>query len=90
MNFFIYKIQNTKYEVQELLALGSKVMDISDPDLIPVLINCNDWRSSQYQGVLNRTPPVRFSGNFSKYKLDKIVTGGKGKNKYPASQAHCT
>jgi hypothetical protein len=31
-------------------------------------------------------PPSRLSRDFSKHKLDKIVAGGKGKNKYPESQ----
>jgi hypothetical protein len=32
--------------------------------------------------------PDRYTKEFSKYKLDKIVAGGEGRKKYPASQCH--
>jgi len=37
--------------------------------------------------VLTGPHQAESTGNFSKYKLDKTVAGGMGKNKYPASQS---
>jgi hypothetical protein len=57
----------------------------STTQMSPVLMNCNGKRNNQHQGGLTQDTSGRVSGDFGRYKLDKIIAGREGK-KYPARQ----
>jgi hypothetical protein len=73
---------NNNNKVQELPALGSKVLDIKSPE------SSSDEMQLLEKQSTPRGPkwdtPGKHSMDFSTNKLGKIVAGGEGKKTYPA------